>query len=142
MTWDGQQVGTGLFSDIMDAVGENARVLAVYDRDFYQGRAALIESRCGKGRVLHFGGTFTRDNTVRFLDDAGVLDPYRNLLSLPACCELAVKEKDGRRYLFVLNYTSQPQTVTLHVTATDMDNQTEVSGDVSIEAYGTRVYRI
>lgn len=142
MTWDGQQVGTGLFSDIMDAVGENARVLAVYDRDFYQGRAALIENRCGKGRVLHFGGTFTRDNTVRFLDDAGVLDPYRNLLSLPACCELAVKEKDGRRYLFVLNYTSQPQIVTLHVTATDMDNQTEVSGDVSIEAYGTRVYRI
>lgn len=142
MNWDGQSIGTGIFSDILDAAGENAKVLARYEKDFYQGRAALVENRYGKGKVLHFGGTFTRENVKRFLAYAGALTPYGDLAGLPACCELAVKEKDGKRYLFVLNYDRSPRRITLKKEMTDLDDGAHVSGEIVLPAYGTKVYRM
>lgn len=142
MTWDGQSVETGIFSDILDPVGKDAKVLAVYDNDFYQGRAALIENPYGKGRVLHFGGTFTRKNVKSFLAYTGVMAPCRDVVELPECCELAVKEKEGKKYLFVLNYTGQSQTILLKKTVTDLDTAAEVSGEITLPAYGTKVYRL
>lgn len=140
MTWDGETVETGKFSDILDAADENTKVLAVYDHDFYQGRAALTEHPYGKGKVLHFGGTFTRQNVLRFLKYTGTCAPYADLIRLPECCELAIKEKGGKQYLFVLNYSAQPQTITLSEAVTDMDTQETVSGEYQLPTYGTKVF--
>lgn len=115
-------------------------LLAAYDLDFYQGRAALTERSYGKGKTLHFGGTFTRQNVLDFLKYTGTCAPYESLIRLPECCELAVKEKDGKQYLFVLNFSAQPQTITLGESVTDMDTKEIVSGDHTLPAYGTKVF--
>ena len=142
MDWNGQSLETGIFNDILAAAGEKAHVLAKYTSNYYEGRPALIETKAGKGKVLHFGGTFTRTNVKAFLQYAGILDPYEDLVELPEECEIAVREKDGKQYLFVLNYSSKPRSIVLKRCVLDLDSREEVQGNISLAAYGTKVYRI
>ena len=142
MTWGTEQLPTGLFSDILEADASDAKVLAVYDRDFYQGRPALIERGYGKGKVLHHGGTFTGANTTKFLEYAGVLSPWKELVCLPDDCELAVREKDGKQYLFVLNYAWDARKICLKKPVTDLDSGSIMEGEVELPAFGTKVYEI
>ena len=155
MTWDGkrlltdetqnvncggEKIPTGIFSDILEPTLPDARVLATYDMDYYKGSAALIERKVGKGRVLHFGGTFTAENTKAFLRYAGICSPYEEYVELPEECELVIREKEGRTYLFVLNYTRQPQKIFLKRSVVDMDTGADSCGEVCLPAYGTKVY--
>ena len=142
MTWNGRKVPTGVFSDILDADAPDAKVLAVYDTDFYKGSAALIERSYGKGKVLHFGGTFTCGNVRQFLEYTGVLSPWQDLVSLPESCELVVREKDGRQYLFVLNYAWEAQKISLKKTVSDLDTGLSAEGEVALPAFGTKVYAL
>ena len=141
MQWNGKTLSTGLFSDILNTTGENARILAVYERDFYHHRAALVENPVGKGRVLHFGGTFTRENTIAFLEHTGTLSPCADAIILPEACELAVKEKDGRTWFFVLNYSAQEQKIELRKKVFDLAAKETVEGKVFLAPYETKVYR-
>ena len=140
MTWGGEKIPTGIFSDILDTTLPDARVLATYDVDYYKGCAALIERKVGKGRALHFGGTFTAENTKAFFNYAGICSPFNEYAELPEECELVIREKEGRTYLFVLNYTRQPQKLYLKRGAVDMDTGVDSSGEVCLPAYGTKVY--
>ena len=97
-------------------------MLAVYGGSYYAGSPALVETAAGKGKVLHFGGTFTRENIREFLAYTGVLEPWADQVAVPADCEIAVREKDGRRYLMVLNFAWEPRTVTLKQEAVDLDD--------------------
>jgi beta-galactosidase len=142
MDWDGAVLETGIFNDILAATGEKARVLAKYTSNYYEGRPALIETTVGAGKVLHFGGTFTRDNTKAFLNYAGVLNLHQNVIELPKECELAVREKDGKTYLFVLNYSSSAQEINVKQRAVDLDTGEEVQGQIPLKPYETKVYRI
>ena len=142
MLWDGQSLPTGVFSDILNADKPGAKILAVYEHDFYRGRAALIENSFGKGRVLHFGGTFTRENTAFFLKYTGVISPCAQIISLPEACELAIKEKDGQTWLFVMNFSRESQEIQLRHKIIDLDTKEEVEGKVLLEPFMTKVYRI
>ena len=142
MQWNGRTLPTGVFSDILDTTADNAKVLATYDKDFYQGRAALIETPAGKGRVLHFGGSFTRDTAAAFMEYTGVISPCAETIALPEACELAVKAKDGQTWLFVLNYAATEQEIELKKTMTDLDNGQQVTGKICLAPYETKVYRM
>ncbi len=140
MEWNGSHFPTGVFSDILEADSDDAKVLAYYDRDYYQGAPALIVRKVGQGRILHFGGTFTPENAEHFLDYAGILSPYKDLIELPQECELAVREKDGKQYLFVLNYAWQTQSISLKKAMKDLDGGTMAEGDIDLPPFGTRVF--
>lgn len=79
------------------AAGGDAKILAVYSGSYYAGKPALIETKCGKGRVLHFGGTFTRENVRVFLKYAGILSPFSEIVSAPEECEIGGAEKRRHR---------------------------------------------
>lgn len=142
MDWQGKQVETGLFNDILATTGPDVRILAKYSSNYYEGRPALAETVCGKGKVLHFGGTFTRENVKEFLAYTGVLSPYQELVEVPEACEIAMRVKDGKKYLFVLNYDKEPQKIVLKEAVMDMDTKDEVQGNVLLKGYETKVYRI
>lgn len=142
MDWDGEAVPAGIFHDILAVDDSEAKVLARYGASYYQGEPALVETPCGAGRVLHFGGTFTRENVKAFLKATGALSPWDGLLSLPEGCELAVREKDGKQFVFVLNYQKEAQTITLNQEMTDLDDGSRVQGEVTLAAYETKVYRL
>ena len=141
MHWGGKELPTGVFSDILLPVGPKAQVLAAYDHDYYAGKPALVLSQAGKGKILHFGGTFTRENVKEFLAYTGMLAPYADVISLPPACELAVKEKDGAQYYFVLNFASTAQTIEIKKKMKDMDTGGSIEGKYTLAPYETRVYR-
>ena len=142
MEWNGSLVETGIFHDILDAVGKNAKVLARYTSDYYAGKPALIENVYGKGKVLHFGGTFTRENVKAFMAYTGILEPWGEVIEAPEGCEISVKEKGGETYLFVLNYLAEEQEICLKAPCEDMDTKETAQGKAVLSAYETKVYRV
>ena len=84
---------------------------------------------------------WTQTETVdALLMHLGVREPWRDAIRLPRDCELAVREKGGRRFFFVLNYGWQEAEIALARPLRDVDTGEAVSGAVRLEAFGTRVY--
>lgn len=139
MDWAGDSYSTGLFNEVIQANG-SAKVLAFYQSNYYEGAPALTETSYGKGKVLHFGGTFMRETVKKLLDYAGVLEPEKEVFHLPEECELVVREKNGRKYYFVLNYDSEPQEIIVKKSLTDMDTGDAVCGSMELAPYETKVF--
>lgn len=142
MNWNGTLLDTGIFNDILEPIGSNAKVLAEYAGNYYKGRPALIENSYGKGRVLHFGGTFTQESVKALLEYVGVLKPYENIIELSKNCEITVKKKEGKTYIFVLNYVEKPQEIFIKKAVKDMDTKEQIQGKICLEAYETKVYEV
>lgn len=139
MDWAGDSYSTGLFNEVIQANG-SAKVLAFYQSNYYEGAPALTETSYGKGKVLHFGGTFMRETVKKLLGHAGVLEPEKEVFHLPEECELVVREKNGRKYYFVLNYDSEPQEIIVKKSLTDMDTGDAVCGSMELAPYETKVF--
>ncbi len=142
MDWKGSKLDTGIFNDILENVDEDVKVLARYASNYYEGKPALTERTVGKGRVLHFGGTFTREAVAAMLQYTGILSPYHDLIELPAECELCVREKDKKKYLFVLNYSANEQTIVLKKEMTDIVSEAKVVGKMGLKGYVVAVLRL
>lgn len=140
MDWNGIEVETGIFNDVLKE-GQGAKALAFYSSNYYHGRPALVEHQVGKGKVLHFGGTFTRKNIQQFLAYTGILRPFEKWIELPESCEICARKKEGTQYLIVLNYSSEKQKITIKTPVEDMDTAEKVQGQISLEGYETKVYR-
>lgn len=126
--WNGQRLETALYNDILTAL-EGTDVLARYQSSYYAGEAALTEKRIGKGRVLHFGAAFTRDSVRQLLDYAGALEPFAGVVDAPEEVQVVMREKDGARYLFLLNYQPVPAAAMLKVLAADLYTGGQCTGE-------------
>lgn len=66
--WNGTKIEAPIFNDILEVASDNAKVLGTYIGNYYDGKPALIENTYGKGNVIYFGATFTRENVKLFLN--------------------------------------------------------------------------
>lgn len=139
--WQGVTIELGVFSEILEPEG-SGETEGVYLEDYYAGSPAVIHNRFGRGEVFYFGGAFTESAVDCILDRLGVKSPYEESIILPEKCELAVREKEGTRYIFVLNYDRNPAEIQLRKQVADLWTGESVSGPQMIEGYGTRVYRM
>ena len=64
------------------------------------------------------------------------------MIELPEDCELAVREKDGEKYFFALNYGWSEAEIILKRPLADADDGQRVEGPVRLEPFGTKVYRM
>lgn len=140
MTLNGQRLPAGLFNDVLAVNDPAAEVLASYDNNYYAGEPALVRHPYGKGFVLHFGGTLTRETAAALLSMTGVLTPWADVISMPDDCELCVREKAGKHWFFVLNYAARPVIVCLHKMLTDIDTDHPAYGDIRLDPYEVKVY--
>lgn len=140
--WDGQKMEAAVFNDLLAPAGENAEVLAVYVDSYYAGTPALIRNHFGRGEAYYFGGAFAMDTAELFIRKLGIGEPYAEILDIPAECELAVREKDGVRYLFVLNYEKHSVEVILKRELRELLSGESCCGIQELEPYGVRVYRV
>ncbi len=140
--WDGTVMEAAVFSDLL-APEEGAETVGVYTSSYYAGTPALIRHPYGKGQAYYFGGAFTEKTAEVFLEKLGVIDPYRNIIQVPESCEIAVREKGGVRYLFVLNYGNTPAAITLKQPVNDLfADEASAAGVRTLEKYEARVYEI
>lgn len=140
--WDGTLLEAAVFNDLLAPVGEYAEVLASYASSYYAGTPALIRNRFGEGEAYYFGGAFALDTAKVFLRKLGLAETFGEVIELPESCELAVREKEGRRYLFVLNYLAQPAEMVLKKAVRNLWNGDMEEGKRQVEGYGVRVYEI
>ena len=139
---DGMESAMPIYHDVMEiAQGvENAKVLAYYTGSFYAGRPAVIEKKTGKGRAIHYGSTFSRTNVKQLLSYTGVLAPFEEILSAPEEVEVICREKDGRKFYFLLNYLPEEKTVVLHEKMRNLYDDALAEGEFVLKPYGTAVF--
>ncbi len=133
----GQSVSMPGVNEILEA--EDAQVLACYQSGYYAGSPAILSKKLGKGRAIYVGSAFSEETAGALLKEAGLAEPYRECFSLPEEIELAVREKDGKQYFFLLNYTSQPQPFVCQKPFTELLTGERWEGDAALPPYGAAV---
>lgn len=139
--WDGETFEMPVYNDVLTPL-DGAKVLARFTGSYYAGEAALTEHAYGKGRVLHLGGTFTVENTRRILAHLELLEPMRTLVEAPESIELVMRKKDGRRWLFALNYNSFPVSIQLKKPLVSLLTGKESTGNFELAPYGVDVWKV
>ncbi|MDE5893206.1 MAG: beta-galactosidase [Acetatifactor sp.] len=133
-----------VFNDILQPLmgaGEPAEILGVYENCYYAGEGALLRRRCGKGAVYLLGTVFTEELARALLEESHVADPEKETLVLPECCELAVREKNGRKYYFVLNYSGDCAAIELKHPLYSLLDERKVEREMLLEPFGTAVLK-
>ena len=142
LKWKDEMFSAGIFQDLLSVQDSKTTVLASYENTYFAKAPALVERCFDKGKVLHFGGTFTEEIVRAMLSYACVMTPETDTISLPESCELAVRVKEKEKYYFVLNYTSEVQHIQLKEGMEDVDTGKDVKGQVTLSPYETKVYKI
>lgn len=137
--WDGTKICAAVFNDLLEPIG-NGKVEARYEGTYYEGAPALISNVYGKGKAYYFGGAFNDDTAKIFIEKLGVANPYKEIISLPESCEIAVREKGDKKYMFVLNFSKEKVTISLDREMKNMYTGESEKGEVMLNGYETRVY--
>ncbi|MCD8155607.1 MAG: beta-galactosidase [Clostridiales bacterium] len=143
--WNGNNknsVEMPLFNDILEAADENTRVLAVYANSYYAGKAAVTEKKTGKGRTIHMGSAFSRENVRLLLEYTGVLEPFAEIIEAPEGVEVVKRQKEGKSWLFVLNFQAEAQTVALKRRLRRIFAEEEAEGEVVLKPFETEVFQL
>ena len=72
----------------------------------------------------------------------GVKEPFRHLIEAPEDVELVMRRKDGREYLFVLNYQFESRKIVLKKAMRSVFKEIEVCGELEIPAFGVEVFEV
>jgi len=121
---------------------EGAQVLATYGSDFYAGQPALTVNAYGKGRAYYMASR----NDERFLNDFyGKLAAEMSLLQalpvdLPEGVTAQIREDGAKRFIFVMNFNSQPAKVNLGAnTYQSLISGEKISGLMDLPGYGVEI---
>lgn len=117
-------------------------MLAVYGSSYYAGEAAVTEHELGQGKVIHVGSAFSRQNMKHLFGYTGILEPFKEWIDAPETVETVMRTKEGKRYLFVLNFQSSEVEITLHKKATALYTGKTVQGRCTMSAYETAVFEL
>ncbi len=135
----GKKIEMPLFNDILEPL-EGAEILAVYENSYYAEKAAVTENKLGKGKALHFGSTFSRNNLSWLFEYLGIKEPFAYLIDAPETLEVVLREKDGKQYLFVLNFQPEEVSFVLKKEMRLLYTGETLQGEQALPAYGTAVY--
>ena len=137
--WNGKKLTAAVFADLLEATGD-ALVEGSYASDYYAGAGALVSNTYGKGKAYYYGSAFSEDAVAAFLENLGVANPYADILEAPEKCELAVRKKEDKEYIFALNYDKEPAKITVHREMKNLLTGESVQGEAVLPGYGVAVY--
>jgi len=123
--------------DLLETDG--AAVVARYAAEFYQGTPAVTVNRVGKGRVYYVAASAEE----AFYDDflARLADEVKLPMLPPLPLNVEVLERRGKagRFLFVINYSADAQTIDIAVTGKNLLGKGTLGPKIELEPYGVRV---
>ncbi len=136
--WGGDEASADTWLELIEPEA-GTEVVARYEEGLYAGRAAATWRAAGRGGALYLGalGPVTAPIVGWLLEHAGVRPPVA--VDAPAPVEVAVREGEGRKIIFVLNYSPEVQTARLGFAARELLAGSEVAGDLTLPPYGVRV---
>ena len=120
------------------------KVLATYQKDYYQGSPALTLNAYGRGLAYHICAS-PEEN---FLDDFfSELVPQLNLerameTTVPAECSLTWREdSQGRRIIFIQNFSDAPAEIILDKHYENLVTDELCHGSVTVDGYSFQILR-
>ena len=130
-----------VFHDILTPL-EGTAVLDRYRCGFCAGEVCLTEKRTGLGRTLHLGSAFSRETAAWLFAYTGVREPFRKWVEAPEGVELVMREKDGKRWLFALNYQASEQRLFLPEGLRSLLTGERAHGETVLPPFGTAVFAL
>lgn len=130
-----------LFCDLVHL--EGAKALAHYESDFYAGRPALTVNQYGRGHAYYICSRNDEAFFKDFYDELFKNHKIRGVLGAELPLGVTVNKRvDGEESYYILqNYNGRPEEVNLNDSYQDLISGEEVTGDISLSAYGYRVLR-
>ena len=124
-------------------VDADVDVIGWWSNRFAGGRAAVTRRKQGKGQAVYVG-TYLTDSLVEGLVQQ--VFPFAGVAplipDLPQKVEVAMREADGRKLLFVLNTDADPATVSGVPSGVDLLTSQPVNGALRIGPYGCCVIKL
>lgn len=148
--WDGEKNGfllpnkeTYSCCDMCDIIhAETANVVAEYASDFYAGSPAVTVNDFGAGKAWYIASrpeqAFLDMLYKKLLDQAGV---KRLIENLPTGVQVATREGENGKYLFVMNFARKPVQVTLPAGMDALTGEA-VCGNADLPANGIYVLKV
>ncbi|MBX3066281.1 MAG: beta-galactosidase [Anaerolineae bacterium] len=120
---------------------ESAQVLASYNSDFYAGYPALTVNAHGSGQAYFISprteDRFLQDVYSSILNRAGLHNPL--IKALPVGVSAQIRSDQDRRYLFLLNFSDQPQQVELTADLHDALTAAPTGRMITLLPYGSSI---
>lgn len=117
-----------------------AEALATYTKGYYAGKVAMTRNQVGKGWVYYVGTESSSDAFYNLAAEELARETgITKWTKLPAGVEMATREKEGKRIVFLLNYTETAQTVTLEGSYQDALTGENESGAISIRPLDVKI---
>ena len=125
--------------DILELQG--AKVLAEYTSDFFKGRPALTCNEYGQGKAYYIAARNEHEFNKEFFNDIiNELNIEKNLdVELPHGVTVTMRESEDKKYLFIQNFSDDERTVELDKTYRNVLTNEEVSGSLTLKAYGVEI---
>jgi len=121
------------WADVLSPIDSDCQILATFASEYYAGRPAITRHRYGQGQAVYVGTIGSDDLLSQLLTWAIEQVNIQPLMTLPSDVELAVREKDGRQFLFITNYGQDSQTVEPPYPCHDLLTGQLCEGRLSIE---------
>ncbi|WNQ13598.1 beta-galactosidase [Paenibacillus aurantius] len=125
----------GMLCDLLHP--EGAEVAAEYGGDFYRGMPALTRNRFGKGEAWYIASDPEEAFLQRFLGGLSGHLGVEPVMKTPEGVEVSVREKDGRRFTFLLNHKNEEVPVQLGIEArTELLSGLQLQGETILPPHG------
>ena len=126
---------------------DGARALGTFARDFFAGAPAVTVNAFGQGAAYYVATKFGEADLARVLDGAcarAKVEPVLGGAKVPAKVEVTLREKDGARFLFLLNHGAKAVVVGLPrgMAGTNLLTGAKVKARVKVEALGVVVVAV
>lgn len=125
------------FNEVLEVQGD-AEVLGSFIGAHFEGKPALVKNRYGKGNSYYYGGVFNLDIATLLIEELE-LNSYQAQFDLPEEIELSVRQKDGKEYTFLLNYSGKQQNIRVKKEFTNAITGNSVSEEVTLKPYDVLV---
>lgn len=133
--WDNEIFDIDKYIDILEPIENDTHVLACYCADYCKDAPALIKRKVQNGCVYYFGSAFTEKIADKFINELALTPICSDVVEVPSELELAVRENNGKKYLFILNYKNKPISFNVKKSFTDLISGDNFSGKCTIENY-------
>ena len=129
--------GCGIWADILQPAG--AEVLATYTAGAHAGKAAITSNNYGNGKAIYVGADLDAASLGKVLRNLAKSASVQQPLDVSPGVELTVRASGGKKWTFLLNHTSEVQTMGLVTSFTDILTAEKLTARVSVGAYGVRI---
>ncbi|AJG98277.1 hypothetical protein LF65_01673 [Clostridium beijerinckii] len=123
-----------MWADILKPI--SAEIIGTYASDFYEGEAAITVNSYGKGKVYYIGCDLEQEVLNKLLEEIALKSGIKPLIpNNIEGVEVVSKEKNGRKYIIVMNHNGYEVEIHLSGTYKELISNIDIDGKLMLNPY-------